>query len=248
MHEARRMKRVEIACLGLVACSTAPRPIAPDTSFPDRCQPSACATGPTISAPDQLVTLIDATPEWVFQGPYTTGCLASSDNILTTGTLTVQADSIAVPAPCQDRGDCRKLVKFRLSEPMAGVECVGPEQWYDFTLCAGITLHDATVRLRMLQIDIHPSEFGNFAPIVEVIPACEAPCSDTEVACEATHTCWADARDHCAYCLGGSNEACACWDGTAFAADGTECEFFVSGDVIQGGKCQAGTCVAIPYP
>lgn len=90
-------------------------------------------------------------------------------------------------------------------------------------------------------LDTHPGRY-NFVPIVEVLAACAAPCGATELACEATHTCWSDARDHCAYCLGGDNDACACWNGTGFEDDDTPCEVAVSGDVYMPGTCQSGVC------
>jgi hypothetical protein len=217
-----------------------PPPI--ETTFPDRCAPTACTAGPTITAANELVVLIDATPEWVAEGPYTTGCLPASSDIRVTGTVTVQTDRITVPALCRNRSDCRQAVRFRSSSLPPGVECLDPEPWYSYALCAGITLRDTTVRLRMVLEDIHPSSFGNAAPIVDVLPACAAPCGDSEFACEATHTCWSTARDHCAYCLGGSNEACGCWRGTRFDDDGAPCSVWRSGDLVESGTCRAGAC------
>lgn len=90
--------------------------------------------------------------------------------------------------------------------------------------------------------DIHPSSFGNFVSVVNVFPACEASCGSTETLCEATNMCWSSTRDHCAYCLGGSNDECACWDGDQFVVDGTACSVALSGDVERPGTCQAGRC------
>jgi hypothetical protein len=212
-----------------------------DMLFPDRCAASSCAVGPTITSVNELVAIIEATSDWVQYGPYTRGCLPASADIRISGTMTVGAGDVDVPVSCQQPG-CRKAVWFRASSLPPGVECVGPEQWYEFTLCAGLTLRDTTVRLRMVMQDIHPSD-ANFVSVVDVLPACASPCSSTEHACPATHTCWADPRDQCAYCLGGSNEACACWNGTAFDADGTRCEVAISGDVYVPGSCRAGTCM-----
>lgn len=236
------------ACLVGCTSSDAPGKDAPpvDIVFPHECPTSACAAGPTITAANELVALIEATPDWVGYGPYTTGCLPASADIRVTGTVTVQADTIAVPAFCQTRADCRKAVRFRSKPLPQGVECQGPEQWYGYTLCAGLTLRDTTVRLRAVQQDIHPSGFGNAAPVVDVLPACAEPCGSSELACEATHTCWASVRDHCAYCLGGSNEECACWDGARFQANGKQCSMAVSGDLVVSGTCRAGKCEMNP--
>ena len=50
------------------------------------------------------------------------------------------------------------------------------------------------------------------------------------------------ARMHCAFCLSGTKEQCACWDGKESLTDSTACSFMVSGDVMCEGVCQAGTC------
>jgi hypothetical protein len=48
--------------------------------------------------------------------------------------------------------------------------------------------------------------------------------------------------DHCAYCLGGDNEACGCWNGEAFAGDGETCTIALTGDTYVSGTCQTGVC------
>jgi hypothetical protein len=237
---------IAASLLGLFACaSNADTREEPkiEELFPERCATSICAVGPTITSANELVSIIEATSSWVAHGPYTTGCLPASAEIRVLGTLTVQTDQIAVPTVCEPRSDCRKAVRFRVTNPLPpGVECVRPEAWYAYSLCPAITLRDATIRLRPVLEDIHPSSFGNFAPIVDVLPPCSTPCTSEELACPATHTCWADVRDHCAYCLGGDNEACACWNGSSFESDGTACDLATSGDVIELGTCRAGRC------
>lgn len=226
----------------LFACSASSRNETPDdTSFPDRCPVSPCAVGPTITSANELVAIIEAASDWVSFGPYTTGCLPASADIRVPGTLTLQASSVAVPTACQG-GACRDAVRFRAQGQPMGVECLEPEVWFSFTLCAGITLRNTTIRVRMLREDIHPSELGNQAPIVDVLPACATPCGADELTCAASHTCWTTVRDHCAYCLGASNEACGCWDGARFAEDGTMCSIATSGDLIERGTCRAGAC------
>jgi hypothetical protein len=212
-----------------------------DASFPGRCPVRPCAVGPTITSANELIAIIEAAPDWVTFGPYTTGCLLASADILVPGTVTLQADSVAVPTICRD-GACRDVVRFRAQGQPRGVECLEPEPWFSFTLCAGIALHDTTIRVRTLREDIHPSEFGNYAPIVDVLPACATPCGADELTCAASHTCWTSVRDHCAYCLGGSNEECGCWDGARFAENGAKCSIATSGDIIELGICRAGIC------
>jgi hypothetical protein len=155
------------------------------------------------------------------------------------GSFTVRGEDIAVPASCGT--GCGQQVRFRLRDEPAGVECIGPLSYFDFTLCDEVTLTDTTVRLRMLLEDVHPAQ-DNIIPIVEVMPACETACADDQIACGATHTCWDTARDHCAYCLGGDNEACGCWNGEAFAGDGETCTIALTGDTYVSGTCQTGVC------
>jgi hypothetical protein len=205
------------------------------------CPATRCGPGRDIANSAELGAFVDAAPpEWISRGPYTDGCLAASDDLRVTGTMTAQAADIAVPANCA--GACRQEVKFQLLGTPAGVECLDPEFFFDFTLCGRLALTDATIRTRMVLVDVHPS-IENFIPVVEVMGACEAACGGGEIACAESHTCWGNVRDHCAYCLDGSNEDCACWNGTDFEADGTECFFFTSGDTGPAGTCQSGTCV-----
>lgn len=248
LHDGAAMKRSLVIVLGLVGCSSTPSSQGPDANpdelFPAACPTTTCTIGATIADAAALAATIDAMAEWTAVGPYTSGCLPASDDRPITGTVTLRAEDVALPSVCANRADCRAEIRFVLRGAPAGVTCLDPETWFEFTLCEGITVTDATIRLRTVMRDIHPSSFGNFAPVVEVLPACEAPCGATELACEAAHTCWDRPRDHCAYCLGGTNEACACWADGEVAADGTACRMFVSGDVEVGGTCVAGACVA----
>jgi len=209
----------------------------PTVVFADACEPAACATSPVISDAAALVAQLEATPAWVPFGRYTSGCLAASDDQPVSGTITLDGGDVAIPASCQG---CPE-VGFVVRGQPAGVECLDPEQFFDFTLCHGIRFTDTTVRFRTIQMDLHPAV--NAMAVVEVLAPCAAPCGASELACEASHTCWSTVRDHCAYCLAGSNDACACWDGDDFADDGTPCDRYTSGDIIEAGTCQRGVCV-----
>jgi len=229
-----------LACL--VACSggsTAP----PDMTdpFPDACPVTACQSGPTVDNATQLATEVNGAAGWAGFGEYTTGCMPASSEIAVTGTVTLAGDSVVIPSSCTAPG-CRQKVSFRLDPAATGVTCNEPEEFFDFTACGSITVTDSTVRVRAILLDIHPSAFGNFMPLVEVLGPCAADCGANRFACEADHTCWSSVRDHCAYCLNGSNEECACWDGDRLLPDGTACEMFVSGDVVIGGTCRDGAC------
>jgi hypothetical protein len=181
---------------------------------------------------------VQATTDWTLLGRYTSGCLAASDDLAVTGTVTVQGTDIMPPANC---GTACGPVMFELVDAPPGVTCLQPEALFDFTLCGGITVQDTTVRLRITERDVHPSQY-NIRPVVQVLPRCETACASDEVACPDTHTCWANVRDQCAYCLGGTNQECACWDGAQFEADGTACSYYETGDIISQGTCHAGVC------
>jgi hypothetical protein len=210
--------------------------------FPDRCPDSECSGGATVTQASALVALIDATTQWTIYGPYTTGCLPASPDIVITEPVTVDANALALPADCTTPG-CRQNVTFVIEDVPAGVTCLQPRVGFDYTECGGITLQDVTVRLRMIERDIHPDPSGPFAPIVEVLPACASACATDEFSCGATHTCWSSPRDQCAYCFAGSNEVCACWDGEGLLPDGTSCQLQPSNDTVELGTCRAGQCV-----
>jgi hypothetical protein len=209
-------------------------------TFEQACAPVACATGSVATEASHVEAVIDGTTTWTPFGPYTTGCLEASMDVPVHGSFTVRGADLAVPSDCGI--GCGQDVRFRLRDQPAGVECIGPISYFDFTLCEEVKLTDTTVRLRMLIEDVHPAE-ENYIPIVEVLPACVSACGTDQLACEATNTCWNNARDYCAYCLGGSNEVCGCWDGETFAADGETCSIAQTGDTYVGGTCQTGTCV-----
>jgi hypothetical protein len=238
---------VVLAMCGCSGASTAPPDVGSDAPaetqipvFPNACPATPCAALPPISRAADLISLIDATTTWPAVGPYTTGCLTASDDVPITTMMSLRGDAIALPANCGS--GCRQTVLFRLRDEVPGVQCVMPEQWYGFTVCSELDVQPTTLRLRMVMQDIHPSPFGNFMPVVEVLSACDAACATSSLSCGATHTCWSSVRDLCAYCMAGSNTECACWDGAGYQADGTSCTVWVSGDVEMTGTCSAGTC------
>lgn len=210
-----------------VACAATGDPSPGELPVFEACAPRACETAPVATEAAHLDAVIGS-GGWTPFGDYTAGCLDASKNIPVAGTITL-------------RGATHDA-KFRLRGAPAGVECVSPYLYFDFTVCEDIVVRDTTIRLRTIAQDIHPTS-PNWLRIVEVLEPCEAACGESELACEATHTCWSTVRDHCAYCLGGSNEACGCWDGKGFLPDGAACQIAISGDVSVGGICKAGLCI-----
>ena len=228
----------------LLGCSggTTPADEPPDLEelFPDACPTLACATATPIASTLDFIAAVDSSRPWTGRGEYTTGCLPASGDHVVTGTVTVRGDALAMPP--NGANTFRPEPRFVLRDAPPGVTCDVDEDLFDFTICDAITITDTTIRLRTLLIDIHPAP-GNFVAVVEVLAACDAPCGAEQFDCEASNTCWSAERDHCAYCLGGTNEACACWRDGELAPDGTACDMFVSGDVVIQGTCDAGACV-----
>lgn len=224
---ASAMKLATAVIVTCAACSGTTGYTADELPAFEACAARACETGAVATEVAHLDALI-AGATWTPHGDYTAGCLDASKNIPVAGTLTLRG------APHD--------AKIRLRGEPAGVACVGAYHYFDFTVCDDVILRDTTIRLRMVAQDIHPAPPQSLR-LIEVLAPCEAACGDTELTCEATHTCWGTVRDHCAYCLGGSNEACGCWDGDGFFADGTTCQIAISGDISVGGTCEAGLCV-----
>lgn len=233
-----------LLCLVLTSCSLYTNdpddpPIGdPPIQFPDACDPITYAAPLTITTASELETKIEATPKWTAFGEYTTGCLYASEDITISGAITIDGATLDTPPLCND---CPTGAEFVLRDSPPGVECIGAESFWDFTTCDSIVLTDTTIRFRTLMRDIHPA-FPNYLYTVEVLPPTETPCGAEQYACGATSACWSSARDYCAYCLDGDNEQCACWEGTKFMSDGTQCHFMVSGDVQLSGTCEAGVC------
>lgn len=240
MHDGPRMKHFIVIATLLVGCQdgTDPDLVA---LFPDGCPAASCNVGPIVSTASALAATITAS-SWVPLGPHLAGCLPASADVPISGTVSLAGTDVALPAWCANMTSCRQDVRFVLRGAPAGVVCERPEAWFDVTMCEGIIVTEASIRFRTVKLDIHPSSYGDVAPVVEVLPACEAPCAANELACDTSNTCWEEERDYCAYCLGGTNEACACWKNGELAEDGEPCELDVSGDTTVGGSCRAGAC------
>jgi hypothetical protein len=223
--------------LSLVGCTQASDGPVDLPEFNAACAEVSCTVAGTVSSPAELQAAIVQGAAWSPHGEYTAGCLPASGDLAVTGTVMVDGADIALPETCT--AQCDPAVGFRLRGDVAGVTCLDPESFFDFSICRSISITDATIRVRTVVEDVHPA--GVIA-LVEVLPACEQPCGEGEFRCDATNTCWGSERDYCAYCLGGDNEVCACWSDGDFDADGSECSMYVSGDSIVSGTCNAGVC------
>ena len=170
--------RLAVALLALAACAS-PRPsdAGPDGLDPSfhACAAEACTAGAPVHTAAELAAQIrfDGAPA---VGPYLTGCLRASPDLPVAGALRLTSDDVPPPADCTTPG-CRRTVKFRLIDDPPGAVCEEPESWFTFTLCGAVRLTDTTVRVRPVLQDIHPSAFGNWAPVVDVLAPCERACA-----------------------------------------------------------------------
>lgn len=234
--------RVISIFLLLAACSTNDGSPDANASFPAACPQTTCApASATVHSVGELDALLQART-WTSFAFYTTGCLPASDDIVVQGTLTLDAQSLTRPSGCG--ADCRTEIAYRLLDAPAGVTCDELDPIDRLHACSKITITNTTLRVRTLIEDIHPAS-PNSTSVLELMGPCTEACPTSAFTCEESHTCWGSERDYCAYCLGGTNETCACWHASGLAADGTTCSIYVSGDVTVGGVCAGGACSTV---
>ena len=187
---------------------------------------------------DELLAVLE-TAAWESVGPYSSGSLPPTPDLVVGGTVTLESKNIPVPAGCLDRDDCRNQAV------LSAVDVEGALVEGDAGLFEGdtrLTLTDTTVRLSLSMLDTHPGPF-NFVPLVSVIGPCDAPCDPDEFACPADGRCYGSFDAYCRRCEGRPAAECACRAPEGPLADGTSCDYFISGDVIEVGECRAGICV-----
>lgn len=211
----------------------------------------------------QLVA--DATDVWnalppfhKWFGPYTTGVLPVTVDLVASTDLEVRLDGFCVEPP-----DCHPVVFLDedpdregrggpVPDPVTGVSLSEIDD-YDYYGLGGVggdilkkVMHVAAgtrFRLRPLQYDIHPT-LPSFAPAIRVMPPCDAPCNHGELRCFADGVCYPAGRGFCYGCTDLGVEVCECVDEAGPRPDGTTCEFWISGDQIKSGLCNDGICDA----
>lgn len=197
---------------------------------------AACESSYVVQSPEELVEFLTQIA-WTPVGNYSNNLPSVSQDVRISGTMTLAAAQIPVPQACLNRMDCRHDVLLSVSPSLSDVIC----QTNDAGGCDAISLTDTTIRFRGIMRDTHPSRW-NFSPMLEVVSACSTPCSTGEFRCPADNTCWSSFDAYCRLCGGQSKEACACQSPEGVLPDGSECHFWVSGDVIQSGTCLTGIC------
>ena len=233
------MRRVAVwavvLAMGVAACGDdAPGPTSepPGVTF----DTSACPDPIEVSDAAGLMAVL-AAQSWDWVGPYSSGSEPPSADLLIVGEITVTGDEVPLPAECLGREDCRPTALFWSSQP--GTEVTGSDSWFEGT--STLTLTDTTVRLSPSMMDTHPGPF-NFVPVVSVQGPCGTPCSEGSLACQADLSCYGDYEVFCRRCENRPVEECACREVTGPLEDGSFCEYFVSGDVIEIGTCRSGRC------
>jgi hypothetical protein len=76
---------------------------------------------------------------------------------------------------------------------------------------------------------------------IRVVRPCTHQCGRGEVLCASSMTC-IEENSMCLFCEGLPQEVCACRMGCGRRADGDECTYDESEDVLFAGKCSNGTC------
>jgi hypothetical protein len=194
-----------------------------------------------ISQPSDLISII-STVEWTPSGGYTSLHPPVSGDLLATEALHLSASQIQAPTSCLERPDCRHAVTIRLLNQVQTISCQQTEQVLGSEYCAEVNI-PAGARFRILGIlyDTHPGQW-NYIPILQILPASDVPCLEGEFRCAIDNTCYANFDGYCRSCLGLEKERCACQSPEGDLPNGSDCQYWQSGDVLMAGKCRAGVC------
>lgn len=201
---------------------------------------SACPVPVEVGDAAGLLAVLEGLA-WDQVGPYSSGSVPDSPDLVITGTITIAGDQVPIPASCLDREDCRHTAVFAGDRPGATIE--GSDGWFEGE--PSLTLADTTVRLGAALMDTHPGPY-NFVPLITVLGPCGEPCNAGQFACQADLSCYGTFDAYCRRCEGRSAPECACRAPEGPLPDGTPCDYFVSGDVIESGTCRNGLCETAP--
>jgi hypothetical protein len=201
-----------------------------------------------IQASAELLASIAAS-EWTASGGYTSSLPSVSPDYQAGEAFVLSAAEIQVPPSCQARSvptspgsNCRNAVAVQLSNQLPAITCLQTEQvlWGEY--CAQVSIPaGAAFRFRGVLLDTHPAQW-NYIPVLELLPPSDAPCLEGEFRCAVDQTCFAGFDGYCRSCLGLEKERCACQSPQGDLPDGSACQYWLSGDVLMSGKCQAGVC------
>jgi hypothetical protein len=194
-----------------------------------------------VRQPADLLNIISGL-DWTYSGGYTSLPAPVSGDLEVPQALTLTAAEIQAPASCLDRPDCRHAVAIELSKQLPAISCRLTEQVLGGDYCAAVDIPAGSrFRLRGILYDTHPAQW-NFISVLQILPASDVPCLADELRCAADSTCFTGFDEYCRSCLGLEKERCACQSPEGSLPEGSDCQYWVSGDVLQSGKCRQGVC------
>ena len=180
--------------------------------------------------------------DWTPSGGYTSLQVPISGDLQVAEAFSLAAGDLQAPPTCTERTDCRHTVAIELTTQLQGFSCKQTEQvlWREF--CADVSIPTgARFRMRGILYDTHPGQW-NYIPILQILPASDVPCLEGEFRCAVDNTCFVGFDDYCRTCQGLEKERCACQSPEGNLPNGSDCQYWQSGDVLMAGKCRAGVC------
>lgn len=188
------------------------------------------------------INKILASLEWTPAGEYSSRPLGITADIRFPKPVTLNPGDIQPPQRCLDRPDCRHTVVLDMSRWVEGANCLEEEPVLWLNSCKVVEFEQDTVlRFRVKLLDTHPGEW-NYIPTIELVPSCSTPCQSNQFRCALDNTCWDSFDQFCRICLGKEKEQCACQSPQGDLPDGSDCQYWISGDVLEAGKCASGWC------
>ena len=216
---------------------------APDAAltFDDPCIPSACGAPMVAEIVQDITRYVNAFAGWRSSYRGVSGCISASEDVVTPTEFDLDIRQFDYPVGCDLQ--CQAEAGFLIDPRVSTATCLdrGTVTWDGG--CSRVRLGAGRVRFRKL-IDLRVT-VTLVHPVLEVLPLCGTSCSEDMVTCPANQTCWETQREHCSFCLGGSEEVCACWTPDGTLGNGTQCIYWLSDDFARAGVCVDGRC-ALP--
>lgn len=216
-------------------------------SVPDR---SYCDVALDVATSDEAVAEIVKLAEasGTFVRPPSGEALRPTRDLHATADIEIAVDDVQRLAPvcAEDAGKCdgpwfTQQMPFPDSRGAPwpeGVTCVESDP--TTKRCSKIRVAKGhRVRFQRLALVSHWNRTADHS--IRVVAPCAQPCAEGEAWCVASRTC-IPVDGMCTLCEGHPPEVCACRIGCASRAEGDECEYSESEDVLATGKCSHGLC------
>lgn len=200
-----------------------------------------CPPPQEIQSSDQITEILHSL-EWTPAGEYSSNPLGITTDIRFSQPVSLNLGDIQPPANCLERPDCRHAVVLDMSRWVDGANCLEEEPVLWMNTCKVVEVkQDTVLRFRAKLLDTHPGEW-NYVPTIEFVPSCSTPCQSNQFRCALDNTCWDSFDQFCRLCLGKEKEQCACQSSQGDLPNGSDCQYWISGDVLEAGKCTSGWC------